>query len=244
MEKNKIIVTAGGTSEHIDRVRKITNSSTGKLGLTITNELLEKSENIDIIYYICSKNSLKPNNEKVKVIEIDGTMELKETVEKLLKTEKIDYFIHAMAVSDYMVKNVTNANLLAQNIKEHSEQDVETAIKNNEKKIGGNKISSNEENLIIMLKPTPKIISKIKEISPQTFLVGFKLLDDVDSTELIRVANQLKNKNHCDLVVANDLSNIRKGEHKAFIINKTNEITIANGKEDIAKKIVRRMYND
>ncbi len=29
--KNKIIITAGGTSERIDNVRKITNSSTGKL---------------------------------------------------------------------------------------------------------------------------------------------------------------------------------------------------------------------
>lgn len=243
MKKSKIIVTAGGTSEHIDKVRKITNSSTGKLGLAITNELLEKREDIDTIYYICSKNSLKPNNEKAKIIEIDGTIELKETVERLLKTEKIDYFIHSMAVSDYMVKNITNANLLAQNIKEHSEHDIETAIKNNDKKIGGNKISSNEENLIIMLKPTPKIISEIKEISPKTFLVGFKLLDGVNPTELIRVAIKLKNKNHCDLVVANDLSNIRKGEHKAFIIDKENEITIANGKEDIAKKLVRRMYN-
>lgn len=244
MKKSKIIVTAGGTSEHIDKVRKITNSSTGKLGWTIVNELLGKSKNIDTIYYICSKNSLKPNNEKVKIIEIEGTMDLKENVEKLLKTEEIDYFIHSMAVSDYMVDSVTSAKLLAKNIEERFGENVEIAIKNNDKTIKENKISSNEENLIIMLKPTPKIISLIKELSPKTFLVGFKLLDGVKENELIQVATKLRDKNHCDLVVANDLSNIRKGQHKAFIIDKKNEVTIANGKEDIAKKLVRRMYND
>ena len=75
--------------------------------------------------------------------------------------------------------------------------------------IGGNKISSYEDNLVIVLKPTPKIISIIKNLSPSTYLVGFKLLDGVSKEELIEVAKRLQNKNNCDLVVANDLSNIR-----------------------------------
>ena len=33
----KIVITAGGTGEKIDNVRKITNSSSGKLGMTIAN---------------------------------------------------------------------------------------------------------------------------------------------------------------------------------------------------------------
>ena len=36
-EKLKIVITAGGTSEAIDQVRKITNSASGKLGMTIAN---------------------------------------------------------------------------------------------------------------------------------------------------------------------------------------------------------------
>ena len=52
--KNKIIITAGGTSERIDNVRKITNSSSGKLGCTIAEKLIElKNNEIDKIYYIC-----------------------------------------------------------------------------------------------------------------------------------------------------------------------------------------------
>ena len=62
--------------------------------------------------------------------------------------------------------------------------------------------------------------------------------------ELIEVAKRLRNKNNCDLVVANDLSNIRNGEHIGYIIDKTNEIEEAHGKDDIAKKLVRKMFND
>ena len=69
----KIVITAGGTSEKIDNVRKITNSSSGKLGMKIANHLLKENDDL-IIYYVCSKNSLRPLNERIKVIEIDGTI--------------------------------------------------------------------------------------------------------------------------------------------------------------------------
>ena len=42
MEKLNIVVTAGGVTERIDSVRKITNSSSGALGIKIANELYHK----------------------------------------------------------------------------------------------------------------------------------------------------------------------------------------------------------
>ena len=233
----KIIITAGGTSERIDNVRKITNSSSGKLGMTIANHLLEENNEL-MIYYVCSKNSLRPNDERVKIVEIDGTIDLKNTIEGLLTSEHIDYFIHSMAVSDYMTDYVTTIERIKESIKEHD--GIDEAFKNIEV-IGGTKISSYEDNLVIVLKPTPKIISIIKNISPYTYLVGFKLLDGVSKEELIEVAKRLRNKNKCDLVVANDLATIRNGEHIGYIIDKNNGVEEAHGKDDIAKKIVRRI---
>ena len=233
----KIVITAGGTSEKIDNVRKITNSSSGKLGMTIANHLLNQSEDL-IIYYVCSKNSFRPTDERVKVIEIDGTIDLKNRIETLLLNEKIDYFIHSMAVSDYMTDYVTTIERIKQSVKNNDNLD--EAFSNIEI-INGSKISSYEDNLVIVLKPTPKIISIIKDLSPSTYLVGFKLLDGVSKEELIEVAKKLRDKNKCDLVVANDLSTIRNGEHIAYIINKDNEIEESHGKDDIAKKLVRRM---
>ena len=49
----KFIVTAGGTSEKIDNVRKITNSSSGRLGMLIANHLLnENKKELYIIYVL------------------------------------------------------------------------------------------------------------------------------------------------------------------------------------------------
>lgn len=233
----KIIITSGGTSEKIDNVRKITNSSSGELGMTIANHLLQENSDI-LIYYVCSKNSLKPTDDRVKVVEIEGTIDLKNTIEGLLLNEHIDYFIHSMAVSDYMTDYVTTIERVKEAIKKTD--DIDEAFENIEV-IGGSKISSYEDNLLIVLKPTLKIISIIKKLSPSTYLVGFKLLDGVSKEELIEVAKELRNKNKCDLVVANDLETIRNGEHIGYIIDKNNEIEEAHGKDDIAKKLVRRM---
>lgn len=229
----KYVITSGGISEKIDNVRKITNSSSGKLGMTIANHLLESKSDITI-YYVCSKNALRPNNTRVKIIEVAGTLDLKDKVESLLKNEKIDYFIHTMAVADYMVDYVTTVDKMKKSFLNNSDMEV----------IKDTKISSYENNLVLVLKPTPKIISLIKEESPLTYLVGFKLLDGVSKKELIEVATRLRDKNRCDLVVANDLEDIRNKEHKAYIIDKEDKIVEGSDKEDIAKKLVRMMDNE
>ena len=239
----KYVITSGGISEKIDNVRKITNSSSGKLGMTIANHLLESKSDITI-YYVCSKNALRPNNTRVKIIEVAGTLDLKDKVESLLRNEKIDYFIHTMAVADYMVDYVTTVDKMKKSFLNNSDMEV----------IKDTKISSYENNLVLVLKPTPKIISLIKKESPLTYLVGFKLLDGVSKKELIEVATRLRDKNKCDLVVANDLEDIKNKEHKAYIIDKEDKVVEASEKvkqiteeylkEDIAKKLVRMMDNE
>ena len=236
-----IVITAGGTSERIDNVRKITNSSTGKLGTVIATRMIEnKGDKIDKIYYVCSKSSLRPINEKVEVIEIVDTNDLKDTVNKLLTEQHIDCFVHSMAVADYTVDFVTTAEDLARSV-DNSSGTTLSAICNPDLKLVDDKISSYYDNLIIKLKRTPKIISMIKDISPSTKLVGFKLLDTVSEEQLITVGLALKEKNKCDLVVANDLNNIRLGNHKAVIIRGKGDYIVAAGKEDIADKIIKEI---
>lgn len=233
----KFIITAGGTSERIDNVRKITNSSSGKLGMLIADCLLKERNDI-LIYYVCSKNSLRPSDDRVHVLEVEGTLDLKNTLEDLLLSNEINYFIHSMAVSDYMTDFVTNLSNIKESITKSS--NIDEAFENIEA-IKENKISSYEDNLVVVLKPTPKIISIIKNLSPSTYLVGFKLLDGVSKLELINTAKKLRDKNRCDLVVANDLSSIRNGEHIAYIIDNDNNVEEAHGKIKIAEYIVRRL---
>ena len=240
----KIIITAGGTSEKIDNVRKITNSSSGKLGSAIATKLLElQDDKIEKIYYVCSKNSIRPIGEKIEVVEIFDTKDLELAIKKLLRKNQIDYFIHSMAVSDYTVDYVTTAENLAISLENKKENILEN-ICNFDLGLTDDKISSNYDNLIIKLKKTPKIISMIKNVSPSTYLVGFKLLDNVSEEELINTAYKLKEKNNCNLVVANDLNNIRNGNHKAFIIKSKENYIAASGKEDIANKLIKEIIKD
>ena len=50
----------------------------------------------------------------------------------------------------------------------------------------------------------PKVISGIRQTSPDTLLIGFKLLSGVPHEELIDVGYRLLQKNDCDFVMAND----------------------------------------
>jgi phosphopantothenate-cysteine ligase len=88
-----------------------------------------------------------------------------------------------------------------------------------------------KDTMSINLKPLPKIISKIKEWSPNSKLVGFKLLVDSTDEELIDNAKKSIIVNHCDMVVANDLRDIKNNAHRLIIV-KSNDVKIYSSIED------------
>ena len=73
--------------------------------------------------------------------------------------------------------------------------------------------------------------------------MGFKLLDNVSEEKLIDVAYNLKVKNKCDLVLANDLDSIRKGNHVGYLIKEKDNYLKVSSKEGIATKLVKVMLN-
>jgi len=241
-KKIKVIVTGGGCIEKIDAVRAIKNTSSGKLASQIIDELPDNTE----IVYIHGIEAAKPskNTKNIKDIPVLGVLELYDAMKKELLGNP-DYVIHAMAVSDYTVDYTCTPEMLAENIKE-SDDNVTNSIINNKNTFNKNdKLSSYEDNIIIKLKKSPKIISIVKELCPTTCLIGFKLLSDVSEEELISVAQALKDKNNCNYVVANDIKNISDTQHKALLIGKN--IKKLQTKKEIAKairEIVNGNYKD
>lgn len=227
----KIIITAGGTSEKIDDVRTITNSSTGRLGFTIGKTFAEKyGENIEKIYYLHGQRAAYPEHDKIQPVTIGGVMDLKAELEKLLTSEKIDAVVHAMAVSDYIVNEVTTLDKIRG-----------TEDPNHKADLSGNKISSDIDDLVIHMKKSPKVINSIKKWAPDTKLVGFKLLSSVPHEELIDVGYHLLQKNDCDFVMANDLSEIGKDFHRGYLIHKDKTYDTMETNEEIADMIARRI---
>jgi len=243
MENRRInvVVTGGGTSEPIDNVRRITNTATGSMGVKVVAEVLGQKPNAKV-FYICSSYSLKPTlNDRLEVIIADSVLQVKEAIEKVMSENKIDYFVHGMAISDYVVEYITTKELIKETVSEVKDLDI--ALDSPKTIEKANKISSDKENLVISMKKAPKLISIIKNLQPETFLVGYKLLDGVAESELIDVGYNLLKKNDCDLVLANDLTYINQDGHRGHVIFPTKDYVTFDGKDVIASMLVRIMFN-
>ncbi len=198
-----IVITSGGTEEPIDAVRKITNMSTGKLGARIANNITdiwfkEKLISQHHIFYICNKNSIKPTpSSAITVIETTDVESVEKAIRKILKKDII-FFIHAMAISDYKVEGVYTNEL--------------------EKIDNSSKMKSSEETMFLKLTKTTKIIDLIKNINPNTDLISFKLMNDVPEEELINTARKQLKRTDSTIVIANDLKNIKSGNHIAYAV--------------------------
>ncbi|MEA4988095.1 MAG: phosphopantothenoylcysteine decarboxylase [Anaerovorax sp.] len=225
----KLIITAGGTTERIDDVRSITNTSTGRLGNAIGTTILKNyGENIETLYYLHGLRAVPPIGDNVVPIPIGGVADLEKNLKKLLETETIDGVIHSMAVSDYTVKEVTTT----ESFREGKTLD------------SSKKISSDIEDLVIVMKKTPKVINSIKKWSPNTILIGFKLLSEVTREELIDVGHHLLKKNECTFVLANDLKEINANGHAGYLIHEDKSYDSMTTREEIAETISIRLLEE
>jgi phosphopantothenate--cysteine ligase len=223
----KILVTSGGTSEKIDRVRSITNHSSGKLGKIITETLLKSGHEVCLITTLQAVKPVSQSN--LTIIEIKNTADLLQ----VMKNKVMDYqvLIHSMAVSDY-----TPVYMAGFDEVEASQDLTEFLDKKNQE----TKISSKEDVQVLFLKKNPKIISLVKEWNPKIHLIGFKLLVDVSQEHLIQIARESLEKNQADLIVANDLTQISSEQHKAYLVEKYSFQT-AMSKHEIADSLLEKI---
>jgi len=138
---------------------------------------------------------------RAKTISVETSQEMYEAVISELKSKKYDILIAAAAVADW------------------------TPEKKYEYKIP----TSTETELIVKLRPTPKIIDAVKKVSPDTFLAAFRAESNLSDEELIESAYKRLKKAKADLITANDIG--RKGVGFDY---ETNEVLIV----DANKKVV------
>ena len=111
----RFTITAGATKEWIDPIRYITNSSSGKMGEALYNQI--NSGNGNIIYIegsVLSPLTINSNNSKNKKIKVDTTEELKETV--LSELENTDILFMAAAPLDFKPAKTFDKKVKKQNI--------------------------------------------------------------------------------------------------------------------------------
>ncbi|WP_435019547.1 phosphopantothenoylcysteine decarboxylase [Tundrisphaera sp. TA3] len=236
-----VVVTAGGTVAPIDDVRALANASTGRFGARIAETALRRGA---IVHYLHAPGALLPFARDAR-FDLDaadpaaelarlaalreawagvrdrchlaplrvGTVdEYARTLERLLKDHPIDAAFLAMAASDYAPEPVAG------------------------------KLSSDAESLTIRCVRQPKVIQQVRDWSPSTFLVGFKLLSGVPTAELIRQAEIATRTNRADLTVANDLSTVRSGRHAIHLVQPGRPVATVEPPDDIAEALVDRVF--
>lgn len=238
-----ILITAGGTSEPIDEIRAITNKSTGRLGSAIAHEFSLR-EDVGRIFYVHGKGAVLPEDEKIEFVLARSTQDVLDAMTEILKNNSIDIIIHSMAVSDYTTASFTTLEdflgLLAYNESETVEEVAELLEKEDLRK-KYTKLPSSIDKPLLMLKRTPKVLSKLRELAPGAAIVGFKLLDHVSHEELMEVAANQIRKNDTDFCLANDYETVVSPVHVGFLLDRNGREIRFDGKEAIARGIVSEL---
>ena len=129
---------------------------------------------------------------------------------ELEKLKSPDIVIHAAAVSDYRPIRTSG------------------------------KISSDQDELVIRMERTPKILDGLRNLYGQSaFIVGFKLLSGVSRNELVEKAMAQNKRAHLNLTVANDLQNLGGGMHPVILVTaEGGAIDLYGTREQVAVRIV------
>jgi len=93
----RVLITAGPTLEHIDPVRVMTNKSSGKMGVAVAREALNRGADVTLIYG--PGTALPPSG--ATVIPVETTEEMLDAVVSELKSKKYDVVVAAAAAADW-----------------------------------------------------------------------------------------------------------------------------------------------
>jgi phosphopantothenoylcysteine synthetase/decarboxylase len=206
----KVLVTSGGTKIKIDMVRSITNMSKGTFGAKIAEAFLLQDSELDVVF-LHAKGSRLPFDEAddyfekySKSVEFVEYETFTDYQDRLDEQLKLqpDIVVLAAAVSDYGVANYVSGKIRS------------------------------KESMTIELTPLPKLISTVRDTCPTAVICGFKLLVNSTQGELLVAGMESLFKNRLDLVVGNDLRDIKANNHKLTII----EGTTSDWKATVYKK--------
>ncbi len=235
-----IVVTGGGTIARIDDVRLLTNISSGRFAAAITEACLDRGARVWHIHTASAQLPLRrfgefalddddPSAELLRLarlrekwlsqrdrlqlcpLAIGNVDDYAATLKATLKSQPIDVVFLPMAVADYEPAHQPG------------------------------KISSFPESLVLHCRRTPKVIRQVRDWSPSVYLVGFKLLSQATTEELILRADAACRDNRADLTVANDLQTVRQGKHTIHLVRPGHDPETLEPGEDLADRLVARV---
>ena len=177
------IVTAGPTHESLDSVRRLTNFSTGKLGVELANILTDQGH---VVTLLVGESATYAGARRAAVVRpFSSTASLRDCLHTL-GGNSVGAIFHAAAVSDFSFGSV-------------QERGPDGALQS----VSGGKLSTRSGSLFVVLVPTPKLILEMRGWFPQARVVGWKYEVDGNHADVLRAARRQLTEAHSDLCVAN-----------------------------------------
>lgn len=169
----RCIVTAGPTWEPLDRVRRLTNASTGSLGGRLANHLAQAGHHVTLL--LGETSVWRSPIAAVDVRPFSSTVSLAEALRAMADLAPVVVF-HAAAVSDFSGGDVF-------------QQDGPGGLQ----PVRAGKLSTRSGTLLVELRPTPKILPQISGWFPRGRIVGWKFEVDGDREAALAAGrNQLR----------------------------------------------------
>ncbi|HYG21941.1 MAG TPA: phosphopantothenoylcysteine decarboxylase [Verrucomicrobiae bacterium] len=177
------IVTAGPTYEKMDQVRRLTNFSTGRLGIELARFLTERGHDVTLL--VGEQATYGGERRANRIETFATTSDLREWF-RALADAGAEAIFHTAAVSDFSFGKIW----LRLPDGEMSE-------------LKSGKISTRQGTLMAELVPTPKIISELRDWYPKTQIIGWKYEVEGDQAAVIAAAARQLHECLTDACVAN-----------------------------------------
>ncbi len=176
----RIVITCGPSYEPVDEVRRLTNFSTGELGVLLANRLTADGHEV-----FCLKGEAATYAgvcDARHQLVFSTNDDLVQKLETIAAQGDIGAVLHCAALCDFKVKHVQTAA-------------GET--------LTDRKVSSRAGDLTILLEPATKVIGKLRGLFPKAQIIGWKYeLDGTREDALIKGCTQIR-ENSTDLCVVN-----------------------------------------
>jgi phosphopantothenoylcysteine synthetase/decarboxylase len=147
----RVIVTCGPSYEPIDQVRRLTNFSTGELGMMLAVSLAKEGFHVTCFKGEGATTRIEPLG--AEIIEFTTNDHLHSLLTGIPERNSIFAFLHTAALCDFKVAAIRTLD---------------------NQVIEGGKISSRAGELHLTLRPALKLISLLRSLFPSSLIVGWK----------------------------------------------------------------------
>ncbi|HEX7860535.1 MAG TPA: phosphopantothenoylcysteine decarboxylase [Verrucomicrobiae bacterium] len=178
----RCLITCGPTYENLDKVRRLTNFSTGQLGIGLANHFAAEGHEVTLFkgYYATCADECA-----VRAQLFTTTEDLLTKIGSAAQT-KHDAIFHAAAVSDFAFGKV---------FRRSTEGRLE--------ELSSGKFSTRDGNLLAELIPTPKIIRQLRDFFPTARIFGWKYEVDGRREDALALGGAQIRENRTNFSVVN-----------------------------------------